>query len=219
MSAYIYRITNHITSQCYIGKTTNTIEKRFARHISNALRGDETYLYRSMRKYGVENFSVDIVEETNAQELNEREIFYIQEISPELNMTVGGEGGSTTHNRIWINDGVTNKYILKADDIPEGYVKGRICKFNDPEFQKSMAKRASLKMTKEDFMKRGEAISKSKKGKTHIGVPHSQETKRKLSEISINRKKIKCEHCNILVISAMYARWHGDKCKYAENNN
>jgi group I intron endonuclease len=146
MSTFIYKIKNHITNQCYIGKTTNTVQKRFNRHLSNAARGDETYLYRSIRKYGKENFSVEILEETSKDLLDSKEIYYINLLKPEFNMTLGGEGGSTTHNRIWVNNGIENKYILKEDNIPDGFVKGRICKFNDVEFQREMSSRGKSKI-------------------------------------------------------------------------
>lgn len=212
---YIYRIVNNITNQCYIGKTERSIEKRFQRHCSNALRGDVSYLYRSMRKYGVDSFSVHLVEETTKDLLNSLESHYIKILKPDLNMTSGGDGGSTTHNKMWVTNGVTNKYILKTDEIPEGYNRGRVCKFNDPEFQSEMGKRAQKNV---DLKKRGIAISKAKLGKSHNGVPHSQETRDKLSQIALNRNKIKCDHCNKLATAGMFSRWHGDKCKYANSD-
>lgn len=215
MSAYIYCITNHITNQRYIGKTEHSVHKRFQRHKSNAASGSDMYLYRSMRKYGIENFSIDVLEETTKELANIRESYYIQESNPELNMTAGGDGGSTTHTRIWINDGSTNRYISKNDVIPEGFTLGRICKFSDPSFQSEMGRRAQKNI---DFVDRGLAISKAKIGKTHAGVPHSQETKEKLSRIALNRKQIKCEHCNKLATAGMFSRWHGDKCKYANSD-
>jgi len=47
-----------------------------------------------MRKYGIENFSIEQVEETSL--LNEREIFWIdyyKSFEKGYNMTLGGEGG------------------------------------------------------------------------------------------------------------------------------
>jgi group I intron endonuclease len=151
MSTCIYQIKNHITDQCYIGKTEQSVQTRFKRHLSNAARGDETYLYRSIRKYGKDNFSVEILEITTKELLDSKEIYYIESLKPEFNMTTGGDGGSTTHTRMWINDGIQNKYILKEDKIPEGFIKGRLCKFNDPHFQSEMGKRAQSKI---DFTKR-----------------------------------------------------------------
>jgi len=169
-----------------------------------------------MRKYGVDNFSVHLVEETTKDLLNSLETHYIKTTRPELNMTSGGEGGSTTHNKMWVTNGIINKYILKTDEIPEGYFRGRVCKFNDPEFQSEMGKRAHKNV---DLSERGLAISKAKTGKTHVGVSHSQETKDKLSKVALNRKRIKCEHCNKLATAGMFSRWHGDNCKYANSDS
>ena len=216
MSAYIYRITNHVTNQSYIGKTEHSVQTRFKRHLSNAVRGDETYLYRSIRKYGVENFSVELVEETSPDIVNDREIYYIKEYTPEFNMTSGGDGGSTTHNRTWVNNGINNLYLLTSELVPNGYIKGRLCKFNDPEFQRQMGIRAQSKI---DLVARGKRISESKIGKTHVGVSHKNSTKDKLRTIALNRQKVQCEHCDKLATAAMYARWHGDNCKYARNSD
>lgn len=174
-------------------------------------------MYRSMRKHGVENFSIVVLEETTKELINIRESYHIQTTNPELNMTVGGDGGSTTHSRMWVNNGIDNKYILKSESIPEGFVRGRLCKFNDSLFQQSMSKRAHDKMTPQDYKNRGEAISKGKLGKPHIGIPHSVETKLKLKQIALSRKTIQCEHCNKLLTPAMFSRWHGNRCKYATN--
>lgn len=90
---FIYKITNCVNHKIYIGKTTKTIEERFQRHTYNH-KNQNTYLYKSMRKYGIENFSIEIIEETHS--LDEREIFWIESLKPEYNMTKGGEGGDTS---------------------------------------------------------------------------------------------------------------------------
>jgi len=57
---HIYKVTNKITNKIYIGETLNTIEKRFYQHCKDAF--NETYknyyFYRSIRKYGIENFEI-----------------------------------------------------------------------------------------------------------------------------------------------------------------
>jgi hypothetical protein len=166
-----------------------------------------------MRKYGVENFTVNLLEETSEELLSSLEIHYINLLKPSYNMAKGGEGGSTTHLRMWINNGTQNKYILKEDTIPTGYVKGRLCKFNDPEFQQSMSKRAHNKMTPQDYKNRGHAISKGKLGKTHVGVPHTQETKNKLRNYRLNDPILTCPNCGKEGKGGLMYRWHFDKCK------
>lgn len=91
----IYKITNKINGKFYVGKTSKTIDQRFQRHYHNHKSG-KTYLYKSMRKYGFENFVIEAIEET--LELNEREIFWISELCPHYNMTKGGDGGDTSHS-------------------------------------------------------------------------------------------------------------------------
>ena len=93
--AYIYKITNTLNGKVYIGKTQGTIERRFAEHCREAYRDTESHrpLYAAMRKYGVEAFSVTLVEETTQPE--ERERFWIEtygSFKNGYNATIGGDG-------------------------------------------------------------------------------------------------------------------------------
>lgn len=95
MSNIIYQITNLVNYKTYIGKTTKTIEERFTRHCYNS-KTQNTYLYRAMRKYGINNFIIEVLEETN--DINEREIYWIKILQPDYNMTSGGDGGDTSNS-------------------------------------------------------------------------------------------------------------------------
>ena len=68
--AYIYQITNDVNQKIYIGKTENSIEKRFKEHCWDASRerNEKRPLYNAMRKYGVEHFHIELIEETNNPE-------------------------------------------------------------------------------------------------------------------------------------------------------
>lgn len=99
---FIYRIRNTKTGHCYIGKTVWKIVERFSRHKTVAQRNGQTHLYRAMRKYGFENFMIELVEECgNMDELNRREMWHIENEKPEYNMTDGGDGGATHHSEAW----------------------------------------------------------------------------------------------------------------------
>ncbi|MBO5711413.1 MAG: GIY-YIG nuclease family protein [Acholeplasmatales bacterium] len=95
---YIYKITNKITSKNYVGLTTRTIQHRWKQHLYNALNYPHlTFkLYNSMRKYGVENFDIELIEEIDTfEELVQREQFWINyydSVNNGYNMTLGGEG-------------------------------------------------------------------------------------------------------------------------------
>lgn len=93
--AYIYKITNDINDKVYIGKTEFSIEKRFKEHCTDAFRerNEKRPLYNAMKKYGIEHFSVEFVEETSIPE--EREQYWInfyKSYGKGYNATLGGEG-------------------------------------------------------------------------------------------------------------------------------
>ena len=93
--AYIYKIINDINQKIYIGKTEFSIEKRFNEHCKDAFRdrNEKRPLYAAMRKYGIENFHIELIEETNIPE--EREIYWIEyyrSFKNGYNATFGGDG-------------------------------------------------------------------------------------------------------------------------------
>jgi group I intron endonuclease len=100
----IYQITNQITNDFYIGKTINKIQVRFYHHKYNAInKKSQTYLHRAIRKYGIENFSIIVLEEIQQKELlNEKEIFWIEKLLPKYNMTKGGDGGDVSNSPRYI---------------------------------------------------------------------------------------------------------------------
>ena len=74
---YIYVITNKINGKQYVGKTINTIEERFKQHLrdSNKVTLEQRPLYKAIKKYGKENFSVSLLEECSFKELSVKEIY------------------------------------------------------------------------------------------------------------------------------------------------
>lgn len=97
----IYKITNKINNKCYIGKTIRTLEKRWKVHVIHSKRPDDNLLFhRAIRKYGEENFLLEIIDTANNEkELNEKEKYWIEFYKSYLkengyNLTKGGEGGA-----------------------------------------------------------------------------------------------------------------------------
>lgn len=94
--AYIYKITNQINQHSYIGKTEYVNpNRRWKEHLSEATkqRFNHRAIYRAIQKYGKENFSFEILEETNNP--NEREQYYILKYNTYhngYNETLGGDG-------------------------------------------------------------------------------------------------------------------------------
>ena len=76
----IYKITNLLTEQCYIGQSVN-IADRWKQHCKCGLgiqASATNVLYNAMQKDGVWNFSFELLEECPRNLLNEKEKFWIQ---------------------------------------------------------------------------------------------------------------------------------------------
>ena len=98
---FIYLYTNKINGHQYIGQTNN-LQKRFNGHRSDSFNiNSHSYnypLHNAIRKYGIENFSFEVLESGLTQEqANERERFWIKEKKTHIsqggyNITYGGDG-------------------------------------------------------------------------------------------------------------------------------
>lgn len=75
---YVYKITCILNNKVYIGQTCEPINKRFKRHMGYQKDTHDTKFYRAVRKYGVENFYIELLDTaTTQEELDEKEIFWI----------------------------------------------------------------------------------------------------------------------------------------------
>lgn len=95
----IYQITNNITQQIYIGRTIHGVDERWREHIIDANNyRDNALLHSDMRKYGYENFSIQIIEDNIIEsQLDNKEKYYIELLKSRkeynnYNMTDGGSG-------------------------------------------------------------------------------------------------------------------------------
>lgn len=81
MKCGIYLITNLINNKKYVGQSLN-IQKRWNQHRSAAFNPkNKSYnypLYQAFRKYGIDNFSFEILEECNFADLNNKEEYYVK---------------------------------------------------------------------------------------------------------------------------------------------
>ena len=74
----IYRITNINTQMCYVGQAVD-IAERWKQHIKRAIGAEprtQNKLYPAMYKEGLENFTFEIIEECEANKLNDREDYW-----------------------------------------------------------------------------------------------------------------------------------------------
>lgn len=95
---YIYKIENKINHKLYIGITTLTIEKRWKEHLSTVYNSPNKMhaIHHAMKKYGIENFQISMIEEVADDLLFEREKYWISFYNSYgekgYNLTLGGEG-------------------------------------------------------------------------------------------------------------------------------
>lgn len=76
----IYKITNKQTGDIYIGQSVNVAD-RWKQHVKCGLGIDASAtnkLYNNMQKYGVWNFTFEILQKCTRDKLNEKERFWIQ---------------------------------------------------------------------------------------------------------------------------------------------
>ena len=89
----IYKFVNKINGKCYIGFTKN-VKKRLNEH---RLSRDNTYFHNSIKKYGIENFSFEIIYQSkDGQHCKDvMESYFINlydSFNSGYNLTHGGEG-------------------------------------------------------------------------------------------------------------------------------
>lgn len=101
----IYKITNP-SNKVYVGKTYD-LRKRINAHKCSAKKGKNLILHNSIRKYGWDNHQLEIIETIDDSLLDEREIFWIDELKTYcqdnpmgMNMTKGGDGQRNS----WMHD-------------------------------------------------------------------------------------------------------------------
>ena len=84
----VYKITNTMTGDFYIG-SSNNIKRRWKDHKcpSRWNRYPNNPMYQDMKKYGVENFVFEILEEVESEELKEKEQEFIETLKPTYNDT------------------------------------------------------------------------------------------------------------------------------------
>lgn len=114
----IYKITNKVNGKVYIGQAVD-IERRWKEHEKRVFyKNGKDYhspLYRSIRKHGLNNFSFEIIEECPAEDLNDKEVFYIalyKAYGQGYNQTVGGN--NHTHYKLTDEDVTAIIHRLKT---------------------------------------------------------------------------------------------------------
>lgn len=119
MNGHIYKIVNSVNDKVYIGQTKRTIDFRYRQHICTAKSATKRHsaIHNAMLKYGIENFHVELIEDCPIEQMDEREMYWIEQYDSfrnGYNRTVGGEKGVLIDEdeiiALW-NDGYSVKDI------------------------------------------------------------------------------------------------------------
>lgn len=208
----IYKIKNNITGKSYVGYTNQTPpEMRFKEHIKLTKRGSDSLLHRSMRKYGVLNFSFEVLEQGDDEKygLKVREQFHINEQKTYYldgdgyNMTKGGEG-----NLGWVPSQETREKIRISNT----------------------GKKASIE-AREKMSKRWKGVPRGPRSEAHnkkiieagkCFQPGRIPWNKGLigAQIAWNKgkpqPKIMCPHCNVTGGSPGIYKYHFNNCKHKQ---
>lgn len=143
MSCGIYKITNILTGEMYIGASKD-LKKRLWAH-----RNKYSNIKEIIEKYGVENFTFEVIEECLEEELSEKEEEYIELYDSRnkgYNISKGGERGNTN----------TTGYYRVHKDKNKKYVQGYLWRYHYFENGKHKSiRRMDLNKLKEEVLARG----------------------------------------------------------------
>ena len=93
----VYKITNIITGDFYIGSSKD-VKQRWSQHKSPSVHKlwPNSKLYKSMAQYGRDNFTIEVIEETD--NLKEREQYWIEQLKPSYN-SIYADGYNTERRK------------------------------------------------------------------------------------------------------------------------
>ena len=170
----IYKIENLVNGKVYIGQSVD-IESRWREHKNISQRKtSKSYnypLYKAFRKYGVENFSFEIVEECPVETLSEKEMFYINKYN-----SCVYDKNSYGYNQSYGGDGAGAGRVLSEE------TKQKISK-NHTNVKGENAPMYGKHHTEETKRQISESRKGKYAGKNHplYGKTVSEETRRKIS--------------------------------------
>lgn len=152
----IYMLTSP-SGKSYIGQTKRSFAIRWNQHKREAETGNNTPLYKAIRKYGADSFQHTILIETDNDKLNELEQYYIKQYDTYnngYNCTIGGEGNckisDDTIIKLW-ESGLCSADIARQLNVQGHTIENRIKSlYSDAEIQERRYSSIGKKLQLED---------------------------------------------------------------------
>lgn len=176
---YIYKIQNKLNNKIYVGQSKNPAS-RFINHIKIAKMGPThanfSAVHGAIRKYGQENFLLEIIEVCDENTSNDREIYWIKFYKSRnnecgYNLTDGGDG------------------VLNLSEESKNKRKEKMLGRKHSEDHKKKISEANKGKIISSNTKRKISIANSGENNGMFGKTISNETRKKLSEFQSSRKR------------------------------
>lgn len=118
MRGFIYKITNKINGKSYIGQTIQDVKERFYQHCATKCNQAvlNMVIHKTINKYGKSNFTIEVIEEVESTNLNDRERYWIRYYDTYNNRYNSTEGGQ---------DGIKLFKNLDTESIVKEYKSGK----------------------------------------------------------------------------------------------
>lgn len=181
----VYKCTNIINNKIYIGCTTRTLSRRFNEHVkeseNNNSRYRRRYFYNAIRKYGRENFKIELLEELSSFDemliAEAKWITYYNSINGNVgyNSTTGGKQARMTDE--------VKKKISETMKVVKPF-GGK--KHSEENKRAARERRLGQKHPEEVKKKIGDA----QKGERHwtYGIPRPESTREKIRKANSGKK-------------------------------
>lgn len=191
----IYKIINNLNKKIYIGRSNNIFARINSHKISS--KNIKSPLYNAIRKYNIENFTYEVIEYCDVEEISKKEIYWI-EFFNSANRLIGYNLNDSEQGIIIVSKQTRNKISEKLKGNTNSKNKIRTKEHIDKiiesnkrrvwtEEQKYKLRIANLgrKDSKETIEKRNKAITGVKKNLTLEARKILSERLRKIRKKSI----------------------------------
>ena len=204
----IYIITNQVNGKAYIGQAVD-IRHRFYNHRCDAFNpNDKKYnypLYKAFRKYGLKNFSFEILEECDRSELNEKEIYYIAKYNSYYNGYNQTKGGNSPPYVIFSDDKIdmiierlktstdNSKIIAEEFGVSQRLVIG----INSGEYRRRDNEQYPIRQHLNKIKSQLSTINKQPATRT---TKSNQKKRNKVQKVKVRKAKVvnRCQNCGAI---------------------